>query len=233
MASKLPPVFDPNDNVPSVPPPSYDDALQDPQFDPHAASAGPQRPQRPPQHYSQQQFQQQQTYNRPQAPPQRPPQHQTQPQTQPQANRLQLRPSTVQNPNPYLPWTYPDSVGACKKCNNTGFKLKNGKPCSKCWRSYRPGVIPPSTQRELEHLVRHPPQPQRINPGVQSLPPGVTMIPPMGQMGPAVVRPGDPRIGGILCPRCKGKGLVHFFLDTETCSVCRGMGRVNFNGRPL
>lgn len=43
---------------------------------------------------------------------------------------------------------------------------------------------------------------------------------------PLRVRPGDPRIGGVLCGRCRGSGLVRDFLDEETCHVCRGLGRI-------
>ncbi|GMG23406.1 unnamed protein product [Ambrosiozyma monospora] len=51
---------------------------------------------------------------------------------------------------------------------------------------------------------------------------------------PLVVQPGDPRIGGMLCPRCQGRGQVHFFLDLEKCTVCNGLGRVGSNQmRPL
>ncbi|KLO06526.1 hypothetical protein SCHPADRAFT_687519 [Schizopora paradoxa] len=45
--------------------------------------------------------------------------------------------------------------------------------------------------------------------------------------GATVVRPGDPRIGGRLCWRCGGDGMVSFLIfDLETCPICRGVGRV-------
>lgn len=231
-------VNDFNDDIPTEAPPSYSDALADPQF--NEASNQPQQqfqrpPQRPPQAPPMRPPQSQQQYQRPSQPP--PPSRPAQSQySNPQQPQLRLRPATVINPNPYLPWQYPDTVKQCRKCANTGFETKKGKPCKRCWKDYRRGVTPPLTQAELERLVKNPPPPKRINPNVTQLPPGVAMLPPImgpGQNGPTVVRPGDPRIGGVLCPRCNGKGMVHFFLDKETCSVCRGMGRVNNNGRPI
>lgn len=44
--------------------------------------------------------------------------------------------------------------------------------------------------------------------------------------GRRVLQPGDPRIGGRLCARCHGSGRIRIFiLDSETCPVCRGIGR--------
>lgn len=47
-------------------------------------------------------------------------------------------------------------------------------------------------------------------------------------MGPQPVQlmPGDPRLGGNLCGKCRGSGQVSFFLDKETCPICAGLGRV-------
>jgi hypothetical protein len=113
--------------------------------------------------------------------------------------------------------------------------LKKGKPCKSCWKKFRPGVVPPASQKDLEMLVNHKPDPRPINNNVVKLPPGQVVgypLYPQGN-GPTVVKPGDPRIGGILCPRCNGRGMVHFFLDLERCQTCNGLGRVSFNGRPL
>ncbi|GME77702.1 unnamed protein product [Ambrosiozyma monospora] len=63
----------------------------------------------------------------------------------------------------------------------------------------------------------------------QPAPPPPPPPPPI----PLVVQPGDPRIGGMLCPRCQGRGQVHFFLDLEKCTVCNGLGRVGSNQMPL
>lgn len=42
-----------------------------------------------------------------------------------------------------------------------------------------------------------------------------------------VYEPGDPRIGGRLCIRCHGTGRIRvFILETETCNLCGGVGRV-------
>lgn len=137
------------------------------------------------------------------------------------------------NPNPYLPWSYPASY-RCAKCENTGYKTKNGHPCKKCWKEFRPKTVPPSTKAELERLVKHKPQPKPINSNVVKLPPGTMAYSrnPMTSQ-PLMVQPGDPRIGGVLCPKCNGRGLVHFFLDLERCTKCNGLGRIGYNGRQL
>ena len=45
--------------------------------------------------------------------------------------------------------------------------------------------------------------------------------------GSVVYEPGDPRIGGRLCPRCHGSGRTRLFiLEIETCNLCSGIGRV-------
>lgn len=249
LASELE-VDDPNSDVPNLPPPSYNEAMNSPEVNsnwqqqesqplpPQGPPPQQQQQLRPPQHPSQQQSYSSlnssisnHSYNRPSAPI---PEKQS---LRPPADTpVKLRPATVVNPNPYLPWVYSDSVKTCKKCGNTGYKLKKEKPCSSCWKRYRPNTRPPETKSELQRLVLNPPKPKPINPNVVSLPPGVR---PMYQQpqsmgaGPMVVKPGDPRIGGVLCPRCNGRGLVHYFLDLDTCPVCRGMGRVGTNGRPL
>ncbi|SGZ31175.1 BQ5605_C047g12326 [Microbotryum silenes-dioicae] len=54
----------------------------------------------------------------------------------------------------------------------------------------------------------------------------VTHQPPIGG-GAVVLRPGDPRLGGVRCYRCGGDGTTWgiFFLE-ETCDLCRGVGRL-------
>ena len=45
--------------------------------------------------------------------------------------------------------------------------------------------------------------------------------------GALVVQPGDPRIGGRICWRCDGQGMVSVFIfDREQCPVCHGIGRL-------
>lgn len=57
--------------------------------------------------------------------------HQTKPSYRP--------PPPTQNPstNSRIPWVYPSNFH-CPKCNNTGYKLKNGKSCRSCWRRFAP-----------------------------------------------------------------------------------------------
>ncbi|KAJ7269536.1 hypothetical protein C8J57DRAFT_1322246 [Mycena rebaudengoi] len=53
-------------------------------------------------------------------------------------------------------------------------------------------------------------------------PPGGTFSPPG-----AFPAPGDPRIGGMLCWRCDGRGSISFLVfETTRCTVCGGVGRV-------
>ncbi|ESK83334.1 serine proline rich protein [Moniliophthora roreri MCA 2997] len=60
------------------------------------------------------------------------------------------------------------------------------------------------------------------------LPPRPTFAPSYGPPPPGatIMRPGDPRIGGRLCWRCDGDGLVNVFLWEEQCPVCGGTGRL-------
>ncbi|EEB08138.1 fungal protein [Schizosaccharomyces japonicus yFS275] len=53
--------------------------------------------------------------------------------------------------------------------------------------------------------------------------PVVNGRPPPGAL---VVQPGDPRIPGKVCGNCKGRGYVDYFLFTDTCPICRGIGKV-------
>ena len=66
------------------------------------------------------------------------------------------------------------------------------------------------------------------------IPSGYGMIPPPNSI---VVPAGDPRIGGVLCGNCKGRGRVSFLFIDENCPVyisflviadysCRGIGRI-------
>ncbi|GAA6002501.1 hypothetical protein JCM10207_001152 [Rhodosporidiobolus poonsookiae] len=142
------------------------------------------------------------------------------------------------------------SVGAkpCWKCGNTGYKPFDpysgyrgddpNHPCRKCWQKHsRPfsgplvtsclssthSTIPANYQRPLRLLqtpATAPPRPQvTMTRGPMVVPTNPNAI---------VVRPGDPRMGGILCRRCGGDGLVMgaFIFDEETCGACGGAGRV-------
>ena len=48
--------------------------------------------------------------------------------------------------------------------------------------------------------------------------------------GSTVVRPGDPRIGGTMCYKCLGSGVVQFLIFEDVCVVCGGVGRVFLGG---
>ncbi|KAK0433059.1 uncharacterized protein EV420DRAFT_1570850 [Desarmillaria tabescens] len=62
-------------------------------------------------------------------------------------------------------------------------------------------------------------------------PPPRPLITPMNGLGRAprgaIVYPtGDPRIGGRLCWRCEGSGLISFLFLEDNCPVCGGVGRI-------
>ncbi|WFD41766.1 hypothetical protein MPSI1_000402 [Malassezia psittaci] len=52
-------------------------------------------------------------------------------------------------------------------------------------------------------------------------------LPPQGALA---VAPGDPRIGGVLCPECGGTGnsnnIISMFFGEEECMRCSGAGRI-------
>lgn len=114
-----------------------------------------------------------------------------------------------------IPWVYP--VGYfCHKCANTGYKLRNDRPCKICWRRFSPQttnnthdvyVRPNDTVTYIAAPVFQPPLPRN-------------------RIQPLVLEPGDPRIGGLICNQCNGTGRIRFFLDKELCPICRGVGRV-------
>lgn len=84
-------------------------------------------------------------------------------------------------------------------------------------------------------VVRAHPQTQLQSPYGHSLSP-VSSPPPQLHVaspyslpppGATIVQPGDPRIGGRICYKCGGRGLVPFFLfDETTCVTCGGVGRI-------
>ena len=132
---------------------------------------------------------------------------------------------------PGLPFKYPKGFH-CRKCNNTGYKLKNGKTCKDCWERFAP--------RNTANSVNSNFHPQYFG-STTYIPYGSAPIPnphPGGRGGgggaffstaptvPLRVPPGDPRLGGVLCGRCRGSGMVRFLLDMELCPVCSGLGRV-------
>lgn len=133
------------------------------------------------------------------------------------------------NPNPQLPFKFPKRY-MCEKCNNTGYKLKNGRSCQDCWERYSPrnpyqpvsSLLSFNPFSITQNAIMHTMSPYGLGPGPV---PGPS-LPPMR------VNPGDPRIGGTLCGRCRGTGLITFFLDDELCPVCNGIGRI-LSGPPM
>lgn len=83
---------------------------------------------------------------------------------------------------------------------------------------------PPNYQRPLRLLQT--PATRPVAPNVI----GVTSRTPYVPRNPntIVVRPGDPRIGGVLCRKCGGSGtqMGLFIFDEDTCDMCNGAGRV-------
>ncbi|KAG7450758.1 uncharacterized protein BT62DRAFT_928036 [Guyanagaster necrorhizus] len=73
-------------------------------------------------------------------------------------------------------------------------------------------------------------QPSYITPHRGFLPPPRPMVTQLNGFNQAprgsVVYPtGDPRIGGRLCWRCEGSGLISFLFLEDNCPVCGGIGR--------
>lgn len=132
-------------------------------------------------------------------------------------------PSSNTAPVSNIPWVYPRGFH-CPKCNNTGYKTKNGKSCKSCWRRFA-----------RQHNVTMSPtsygggyQSSPIYPQQQQMPYQQMPYQPM-QMAPArplYLKPGDSRIGGVLCGNCRGSGRIRFFLDEDICGVCNGLGRI-------
>ncbi|AGO12013.1 AaceriAGR336Cp [[Ashbya] aceris (nom. inval.)] len=120
----------------------------------------------------------------------------------------------------HLPWAYPPGY-YCQKCANTGYKLKNGHQCRQCWLRFyanrvQPMPVVPVAPAPVPYL--HPVRVPVMMPAVrQAYAPAPAA---------AVVRPGDPALGGYPCPECKGRGQVRFLLDKEPCTMCHGVGRV-------
>ncbi|KAH3679940.1 hypothetical protein WICMUC_000683 [Wickerhamomyces mucosus] len=123
-----------------------------------------------------------------------------------------------------LPWDYPRGY-FCDKCHNTGYKLKNGKSCKKCWEKfarqtnvqYIPSPYPtgsnynysgyqiPFTNYSINHgngPSYNQPIPLNHNQLYQPIP-------------PRIVRPGDPSLGGVLCGKCRGSGTMFSFLALD------------------
>jgi hypothetical protein len=134
-----------------------------------------------------------------------------------------------------VPWVYPRGYW-CKKCHNTGVKLKNGLSCQDCYSRFA----------RQNSNVQYVPPPQVMSYGWSPLGPlgyggyggygyggyggygyrpTTTIITPVGPPG-RVVQPGDPSIGGILCGNCRGRGQLYDLLGDYPCGTCRGIGRL-------
>lgn len=176
------------------------------------------------------------TSSRPPAPP-RPPHRPEESAAPPRRHST----SASSRPSSSLPWRYPQGF-YCRKCGNTGYKIKSGKSCRSCWRRFAP-ANPISGQRTQPlpsqghsswysnpsnfaspFAMAPPPAPTMTT--TTFMPPGKGSAGPMGSRPPLIVKPGDPRLGGILCGECRGSGRVSFFLDEDLCPLCRGLGRI-------
>lgn len=189
----------------------------------------------------------------PKRPPQKPPRPNTSSNTpSASSSTSHLRPSVARPPpppsssqnsmkissnsgRPSIPWVYPSNFH-CPKCNNTGYKLKNGKSCRSCWRRFCPknpinyNMGPTSSSFYVSPSIGmsspYPPPTNNFGYGYGC---GYPPAPPMSvqqQQHPLVVRPGDPRLGGVLCGECRGTGRVSFLLDDDLCPLCNGLGRI-------
>lgn len=118
---------------------------------------------------------------------------------------------------PNVPWTYPEGYW-CPKCRNTGIKIKNGLSCQDCYGRFA---------KQHANIYNN----SYYNQGPISTPwygglhsTSQRFVP--ASSPPIVVSPGDPRIGGILCGRCRGRGTIYDLLGSFTCTTCRGVGRL-------
>ncbi|GAA6022263.1 hypothetical protein JCM11491_001686 [Sporobolomyces phaffii] len=120
-------------------------------------------------------------------------------------------------------------------------------PCRKCWKnfgkpytavlrhSHHPAA-PPNYQKPLRLFATPASGPGPVAPHFAAAagaprPPVIftNQRPHVNVLGNSlVVRPGDPRIGGVLCRTCDGDGLMMgpFIFDEVTCTRCLGTGRV-------
>ncbi|EDO16502.1 hypothetical protein Kpol_513p18 [Vanderwaltozyma polyspora DSM 70294] len=121
-----------------------------------------------------------------------------------------------------LPWVYPSNY-YCQKCGNTGYKFKNGRSCKTCWRRFAPSnnVNPTYTNASSKYGNSSFYRPAYQTTQVSGYQPALA-----GQARPLMVRPGDPRLGGVVCGECRGSGRIRFFLDEDLCPLCGGIGRI-------
>ncbi|KAL1406300.1 hypothetical protein Q8F55_007996 [Vanrija albida] len=119
----------------------------------------------------------------------------------------------------------PGGNGATASSANFQRPLPKRTPAGPASAPQRPGFMPPppglAAQQQYGGGFQPGYQPQWAPP------------PPIHTYGAApagavVMSAGDPRLGGRMCWRCNGRGReAGFFLfDDQTCSQCRGIGRV-------
>ncbi|CUS22481.1 LAQU0S05e06370g1_1 [Lachancea quebecensis] len=133
-----------------------------------------------------------------------------------------------QGAKPSLPWTYPRGY-YCTKCGNTGYKIKNGHSCKRCWRKFAHSSPNQNVQVTYGgYAPSYVPYGSAPIFGATPMAMGMSPVSPVPTPGsaPLVLRPGDPRIGGVTCGECRGSGRVRFLLDKEICPLCHGVGRV-------
>lgn len=129
-----------------------------------------------------------------------PPQGHTYPYNNYHPHQGYSHPQNNYQPPPGPPLNYPPGYW-CPRCHNTGIKQDKGTTCKKCYEKFGVG------SQQIHHL-----------------PYGAA---PVFSGPPRVVRPGDPSIGGVLCGRCRGSGVIHdLFIFEDACPVCQGVGRV-------
>jgi len=90
--------------------------------------------------------------------------------------------------------------------------------------AYQTAPYQPLPQQMYQHAGPPPaPGPHRVGPTIN----WYGAQPPPGAV---IVMPGDPRIGGVLCPHCGGSGsredLLSFVLGDTECEWCSGAGRI-------
>lgn len=139
--------------------------------------------------------------------------------------KLLFRERQVYNPNPGLPFQYPKRY-LCDKCLNTGTKWKNGRLCLDCYERFAPRNSYSTSYSGFSGGFGPPMGSSGFFNNMGFGYPGAYGVQTINSPGGMPVPPGDPRLGGVLCGRCRGSGLVTFFLDQELCPVCAGLGRI-------
>ncbi|RHZ79234.1 hypothetical protein Glove_150g61 [Diversispora epigaea] len=118
----------------------------------------------------------------------------------------------------------------CPICNCTGYE-RPGMICQQCLNLF--GTPSSSSSTHATYPYHH----HQVYPPLPPSPSGISTIPSAsmihgngfggyGGSGVIYLRPGDPTIGGRICPTCKGKGREKFLFEKPLCSQCQGIGRI-------